>query len=68
MFIPKRCPRCQSLADWKQVYNPHAKTIRGYWWIVWRGYNRWNYMYRCEKCGYDNEYSDHAESLDHYRL
>ena len=29
MFIPKRCPRCQSLADWKQVYNPHAKTIRG---------------------------------------
>ena len=63
MFIPKRCPRCKDVAGWTEVYNPHnagliAQIIR----IVKDG-TRWDYVYRCDKCGYENTYDDRAEIL-----
>lgn len=63
MFIPKRCPRCKDVAGWTEIYNPNtANPIEQLIRLIKDG-SRWNYVYRCDKCGYEGEYDDYAERL-----
>lgn len=64
MFVPTRCPRCRSAEDWHEVEN----LFRGFRFgglkiRLTRGFHPETVKYRCEKCGYEAEYDDHAETL-----
>ena len=67
MFIPKRCPKCRDHAQWTETYNPHCTNSLEKLIYIIKGHNTEYYIYRCGKCGYVGEYSDHAEDLTRYR-
>ena len=64
MFIPKRCPHCRDIAGWTEVYNPHCHSSIESFINFIKGYSTRDYVYRCENCGYEGVYNDHAETLD----
>lgn len=63
MLIPKRCPRCRDHSQWTEVYNPHNRNSFQRIILLIKGCSASSYIYRCGKCGYQGEYSNHAETL-----
>lgn len=66
MFIPKRCPRCKNIAGWRETYNPHFHNAVENMIRFLKGYGKNEYVYRCEKCGYEGAYDDQAETLSRH--
>ena len=67
MFIPKRCPRCRDISGWREGYNPFLTNSLEKLVIALKGYNRDHYVYRCDRCGFECSYDNHAETLDRRR-
>ena len=70
MFIPSRCPRCREEAYWHAV-DDGCTLFRIGWFkvsLLKRPFSeRDEVTYRCDHCGYEGTYNDHAETLDHRR-
>ena len=64
MFIPKRCPRCRDALAWTEAYNPHLTNALEKAILFFKGKNTSDFLYCCEKCGYEGEYDNHAEILN----
>lgn len=70
MFIPERCPRCHRADGWHEVFRlfaasvPLGEDIRFRLSGVRNGWgNEKMKKYRCDYCGYENEYNDRPEML-----
>ena len=64
MFVPDKCPRCKETAYWHEV-DTHCTLFRVGWFKFQLLKNpRDEETWRCDHCGYEGTYDNHAEKLD----